>query len=718
MDKLALLRSVRREWQCQRRDHPRRLNTALLIWAVLSAALAGVLVEQRWQLLQQRQSRQGQTDQGLLELRVNSHKITALDWGHWDPVYAYAGGADPSFPARELENSSIIEDGQGLMLVDSQLRPLLTRGSAVASGLSPELSRCLNGYLQQLAARSRAGQGDQARGFYCAADDQSVIGAGTSIRRSSGRGPERGWLLHFSRIQRPSYNSAVNQAFSRINASLSSTPGVGGTPAPAVSELRPAAQVLTLKPAIPAWRQRWTAIEDVAPGWLGVNGLVAGAAAGTLLSLRQWRRRDLQMERAKRNQLRLLRQELPGPLLSRSELLQVIHQPDGAGEGGLSELWIAALQVKVMLFREAIRQRGEAQNQALAWLGERLQQLEHTRHLALGENNTLLQVIHPLSSEAREELSQIEHHLQELQQAMAEAMQLSVDGILTRLDSSDVTQQLADLALVLSLAESSGGIRHMPEGVADWARELRQQQSRDFDLTRSFATLQDHRYALEPVLQQQGDGWEAAYSELLFRLPQELEGSISVQELVLALERNNNIHLLDQLMLRRAIALLRESDDATQQLGVNISAVSFGSDKHIKALFAQLRSLPAAVRHRLVLEVTETALVNRPELWAQRLQQLRDFGVRIAIDDFGVGYASIAYLFQFKPDFLKLDLSYSQRLEDANVDALVNFLVGYGKLNHCGLILEGIETEEQLRYWQARGVRLFQGYLFRNLPKG
>ena len=301
---------------------------------------------------------------------------------------------------------------------------------------------------------------------------------------------------------------------------------------------------------------------------------------------------------------------------------------------------------------------------------------------------------------------------------MAEAMQLAVGGILTRLDSSDLTQQLADLALVLSLSESTGGIRHMPEGVADWAQELRRQQSRDFDLTRSFATLQDHRYALEPVLQREGDSWQLAYSELLFRLPQEMEGSISVQELVLALERNNNIHLLDQLMLRRAIALLREPEGTHQQLGVNISAVSFGSEKHIKALFAQLRFLPAAVRQRLVLEVTETALVNRPELWEQRLQQLRDFGVRIAIDDFGVGYASIAYLFQFKPDFLKLDLSYSQRLGDANVDALVSFLVRYGELNHCGLILEGIETEEQLHYWQARGVRLFQGYLFRDRPRG
>jgi EAL domain-containing protein (putative c-di-GMP-specific phosphodiesterase class I) len=116
--------------------------------------------------------------------------------------------------------------------------------------------------------------------------------------------------------------------------------------------------------------------------------------------------------------------------------------------------------------------------------------------------------------------------------------------------------------------------------------------------------------------------------------------------------------------------------------------------------------------------VTETALVNRHELWEQQLQQLRDFGVRLAIDDFGVGYASIAYLFQFKPDFLKLDLSYSQRLNDATVDALVTFLVRYGELNLCGLIMEGIETEEQLQYWQARGVRLFQGYLFRDSPRG
>ncbi len=205
---------------------------------------------------------------------------------------------------------------------------------------------------------------------------------------------------------------------------------------------------------------------------------------------------------------------------------------------------------------------------------------------------------------------------------------------------------------------------------------------------------------------------QLVYSEMLFRLPQELEGSITVQELVLALERNNNIHLLDQLMVRRAISLLRSGDPNQQRLGVNISALSFTAEKPLQALFAQLRSLPETLRQRLVLEVTETALLQKPDAWAQRLQQLRDFGVQIAIDDFGVGFASIAYLFQFQPDFLKLDLSYTQRLNDSNVDALVAFLLRYTELNRCSLILEGIETEAQLHYWQARGVRLFQGYWF------
>lgn len=633
---------------------------------------------------------------------MNSHKITGLDWGHWDPLYAYAGGDDPSFVARELNNSSIIQDGQGLLVVDAQQRQLLARGAAIATGLSAPLRQCLHKHLERLAGRSAQGEGHQAFGFHCQAADQSVLGAGTAIRRSGGGGPERGWLLNFSRIERPSYNTAVNAAFSRINGSLSSTPSRQSIPATAVSELLPAGQALQLKPALHPWRQRWQALVEMAPGWIGLNALVGLAGVGGLMGLRQLRL------------LRLLRQELPGPLLSRRALLQAIGSPGVAPPG----LWIAALQVKVLLFRDAIRQSGQAQHQALAWLGERLQQLEPGSVLGLGDNNTLLQVLRPSGangidpSEARRGIEQV---LQELEQAMAETMQLAVGGIVTELERSDPAQQLADLALVLAHSTTAEVVHLLPDDVAEQARQLRQQQSCDFDLSRAIATLEEHRYALEPVLELVHGQRRLTYSEMLFRLPQELESSISVQELVLALERNNNVHLLDQLMLGRAIALLREPQEHQQQLGVNISAVSFGSELHLQAMVDLVRALSESVRRRLVLEVTETALVNKPELLEQRLQQLRDCGVRIAIDDFGVGYASIAYLFQLRPDFLKLDLTYTQRLGDANVDALVAFLLRYGELNRCGLILEGIETEEQLQYWQERGVRLFQGYLFKTV---
>ncbi|MEY4360422.1 MAG: hypothetical protein RLZZ631_1908 [Cyanobacteriota bacterium] len=669
---------------------PASWQRLLLAWILLSGSLAAVLWQQRWTVLQQRQARQSQTDLGLLELRINSHKITALDWGHWDPLYAFAGGQDPGFVGRELEPSSIIRDGQLLLLRNRDGRELLKGGT-----VSPGLRNCLNARLAELRQRSNRASSDQAFGFHCQAGDEAVLGAGTGIRASTGQGAERGWLLHFSRLQRPSYNEAVNAGFQRINALIHHQQSDGDRAAAAISELSAAGQQLRLQPDLSPWPMRLQALREMAPSWIGINALLAAAATGALLSLRQWR------------QLRLLRRELPGPLLSRGELLETLEQSPQLQ----SELWIAALLVKVTLFNGALQQRSSARTQALAWLGERLQQQACTRHLALGEDNTLLQILQANPSGAQAAQQQIELELRELKRAMADAMELAVSGIMAPLDPHNLQQQLSDLALLLSQPSSQGSVQLLPDGVASAAAAVRQQLGRDFDLSRRIASLNNHRYALEPVLELRNGDQRLAYSELLFRLPRDLEGSITVQELVLALERNNNVHLLDQLMLRRAIALLRDDPDRPG-IGVNISALSFAQEQHLQQLLAQLRPLPESLRRRLVLEVTETALLQHPEQWGERLDQLRQVGVQISIDDFGVGFASVSYLFQFQPDYLKLDLSYSQRLGDANVDALVAFLLRYGGLNGCGLILEGIETSEQLTYWQERGVSLFQGYLF------
>jgi EAL domain-containing protein (putative c-di-GMP-specific phosphodiesterase class I) len=289
------------------------------------------------------------------------------------------------------------------------------------------------------------------------------------------------------------------------------------------------------------------------------------------------------------------------------------------------------------------------------------------------------------------------------------------------LDPAHARQQLTDLPLVLSMERTSAALQFHPEGVHAEAERLRQQLQIDFSVSHLVENLRDHRYALEPVVELAGDQSHVAYSEMLFRLPEDMEHNLTVQEVILSLERNHNVHLIDQLMLRKAIELLHAHPDPQQRLGINLSAISFGMSEHFEALTAQLRSLPEPLRKRLVVEITETAIIEKPELWSMKLQQLRDLGLQIAIDDFGVGFASIAYLFRFRADYLKLDLSYSQRLNDHNVDALVQFLLSYGASNDCHLILEGIETEEQLEVWSQKGVNLFQGYLFHgriNVPGG
>ncbi len=111
---------------------------------------------------------------GLLRLRLNSHKITTLDCGHWHPFYAYAVGNDPGFGVRERNNSSILQDGQGLLLVNERSKILLARGDAIADGMTPQPLQCLQGNLRPLKARPVAIDRGLAYGFHCQAGERSL----------------------------------------------------------------------------------------------------------------------------------------------------------------------------------------------------------------------------------------------------------------------------------------------------------------------------------------------------------------------------------------------------------------------------------------------------------------------------------------------------------------------------------------------------------------
>src|SRR6202035_192966 len=101
--------------------------------------------------------------------------------------------------------------------------------------------------------------------------------------------------------------------------------------------------------------------------------------------------------------------------------------------------------------------------------------------------------------------------------------------------------------------------------------------------------------------------------------------------------------------------------------------------------------------HALVLEITETTIMQNTAFMVDRLIALKGLGVRIAIDDFGTGYSSLAYLRQFPVDILKIDRSFISSLATTRDSSmLIHTLVQFGKTLGLQTIAEGIEEEGQI----------------------
>jgi diguanylate cyclase (GGDEF)-like protein len=115
---------------------------------------------------------------------------------------------------------------------------------------------------------------------------------------------------------------------------------------------------------------------------------------------------------------------------------------------------------------------------------------------------------------------------------------------------------------------------------------------------------------------------------------------------------------------------------------------------------------------RLMIEITETVIVHDVGLAVERLEQLKQLGVRLAIDDFGTGYSSLRYVGRFPVDFLKIAKPFVDGISDESDGALVETIVRLGRSLRLRTIAEGIEHREQHQRLVALGSALGQGYLF------
>jgi diguanylate cyclase (GGDEF)-like protein/PAS domain S-box-containing protein len=116
--------------------------------------------------------------------------------------------------------------------------------------------------------------------------------------------------------------------------------------------------------------------------------------------------------------------------------------------------------------------------------------------------------------------------------------------------------------------------------------------------------------------------------------------------------------------------------------------------------------------HCLVLEITESAMMQRTDAMLRTLDQLRSFGVRLGIDDFGVGYSSLSYLHRFPLDILKIDKVFVDSLGKADGGSLTPAIIALGHSLKLEVIAEGVEHASQAETLVALGCRLGQGYHF------
>ena len=203
--------------------------------------------------------------------------------------------------------------------------------------------------------------------------------------------------------------------------------------------------------------------------------------------------------------------------------------------------------------------------------------------------------------------------------------------------------------------------------------------------------------------------------EALIRWNHPALGMLQPSDFIQLAEDNGMITQIGDWALRTAVAqnkLWLNSGFSPMRLAVNVSARQFQQSAFIATICDVLKEtdLDPAL---LELELTEGSIMKEPEKAIDKLNKLRDLGIKIAIDDFGTGYSSLSYLKRFPIDTLKIDKTFVADVStDEDDAAIAKAIVMMGHALDMSVIAEGVETPQQLEYLTSLGCDAIQGYLF------
>jgi diguanylate cyclase (GGDEF)-like protein/PAS domain S-box-containing protein len=280
-------------------------------------------------------------------------------------------------------------------------------------------------------------------------------------------------------------------------------------------------------------------------------------------------------------------------------------------------------------------------------------------------------------------------------------------GIATAPDDGTEANRLlknADLALYGAKANGRGTYHFFEPGMDARAKARR---AMEFDLREAIMCggFELHYQPLVDLRTNTIIGCEA-----LLRWRHPVRGLISPADFIPLAEETGLINQLGEWVLLTACTEATRWPHHTK-VAINISPVQFRSPGLALKVIGALAEAGLSP-HRLELEITETVLIRDDDVALRTLHQLREAGIRIAMDDFGTGFSSLSYLQRFPFDKIKIDRCFIKDItaEDGSV-AIVRAVIGIAKARKITTTAEGVETDQQRRLLRRLGCDEMQGFL-------
>ena len=292
----------------------------------------------------------------------------------------------------------------------------------------------------------------------------------------------------------------------------------------------------------------------------------------------------------------------------------------------------------------------------------------------------------------------------------------SIGGILIDADA------VSDIDLMISAGSSCATARDKGRNkihFQSFNEEVAKRRSLATSMPKIVSALDEDRFTLfaQPILPMNRSAGSAKYYEVLVRM-RDIDGSIlQPSEFIPVAEHFSLIDDLDKWVFKHSLKFLQQLKSKgipLPLLSVNLSGSTVGDENAIDYILSGFSDSGISPKH-IQFEITETAAVKHLQEAKRLIATLRSVGVSIALDDFGSGLSSFAYLKELPIDCLKIDSSFIHTMENSDVDySVVSTINHLGHIMGIPTVAEGVENEKQLELLKKIGVDYLQGFLFQH----